>query len=402
MKREKVVSILLAASITGILMVSPCKNISAETINNQVQQESILLDFDIKQMNEAVVTETQVTTPETTTTAAPAQVIIPLSNENEKVTSEQKVEETQQVIIPLVNQNTQTTEAEKAPTVEQAPEAEKTAPPIVEIESKVVEEVKEENTQIAETPQVDNVIPQAQQVIIPLVDESVKPDQTQETTNAVIETEKVVAPESEKAAIVTGTTVQGIIQTNENIQEQQQAPKEKKLVFLAPSTQYANLYIGGITNEGVEMNKIMDIIEEKLSKIDTIEIARNNPNKLVNGYIADANELNPDLYFSLHSNAGGGSARGPEVWSYSDVGEAAEFAETVYDNLLEIYPEQSYGRGTKQTTGYAELNSVNAPSIIAEIAFHDNSEDAKWILENEEKIADAMVESILEHLEMHQ
>lgn len=174
--------------------------------------------------------------------------------------------------------------------------------------------------------------------------------------------------------------------------------KNTKVVFLAPSTQWKNLYAIGNTNEGKVMNEIMDIIENKLSKIDEIKTIRNDPSKQVLGYIADANKENIDLYFSLHSNASQSKlAQGPVIFSYPDSKESLKFANIVYEKLLEIYPNPEEGRGVKTNNAYYELANIKVPSIITEIAFHDNVEDAEWILQNKEIIAEQLVKAIVEY-----
>ena len=51
--------------------------------------------------------------------------------------------------------------------------------------------------------------------------------------------------------------------------------KGDKIVFLSPSTQYENLYADGVTTEGANMQKLADLVEEKLG--DEYTVLRNDP-----------------------------------------------------------------------------------------------------------------------------
>ncbi|MCH5248713.1 MAG: N-acetylmuramoyl-L-alanine amidase [Lachnospiraceae bacterium] len=44
-----------------------------------------------------------------------------------------------------------------------------------------------------------------------------------------------------------------------------------------------------------------------------------------------------------------------------------------------------------------ELNGVTATATLLEVAFHDNAEDAKWIVDKMDQIADAIVTGICEY-----
>ena len=46
------------------------------------------------------------------------------------------------------------------------------------------------------------------------------------------------------------------------------------------------------------------------------------------------------------------------------------------------------------TSSLYEIIRTNAPAVLLEVAFHDNPEDATWIINNEEQIAEAIVTGI--------
>ena len=61
---------------------------------------------------------------------------------------------------------------------------------------------------------------------------------------------------------------------------------------------------------------------------------------------------------------------------------------------MKIYPDSSKGRGVLFTSSLYEIIRTNAPAVLLEVAFHDNKDDANWIINNEAEIAQAVVNGI--------
>ena len=61
---------------------------------------------------------------------------------------------------------------------------------------------------------------------------------------------------------------------------------------------------------------------------------------------------------------------------------------------MQIYPDPTKGRGVLHTSSLYEIIRTNAPAVLLEVAFHDNPEDAEWIINNESQIAQAIVSGI--------
>ncbi len=169
-------------------------------------------------------------------------------------------------------------------------------------------------------------------------------------------------------------------------------------VFLSPSTQEYNQYYDGVGNEEYYMNLVADRIEPYLNA-SGIGFSRNDPSGRVSDSVAASNSGDYGLHLALHTNAAGagnaGNVRGIDVYYYRDspMGKAA--AEILAENLRSIYP------GTVRTvpnTSFLELRSTRAPAILAEIGYHDNSEDAEWIRANLDNIAREAARSVAEFL----
>ena len=50
------------------------------------------------------------------------------------------------------------------------------------------------------------------------------------------------------------------------------------------------------------------------------------------------------------------------------------------------------------TTTLVELRRTKAPAVLVEVAYHDNYEDATWIITNIEKIAQNLALSVADFL----
>lgn len=171
-------------------------------------------------------------------------------------------------------------------------------------------------------------------------------------------------------------------------------------VFLSPSTQEYNIYSDGSGSEEFYMNKLADLMEPYLTA-SGIDFTRNNPNQTVGGSVRQSNAGNYDFHIALHSNAAGsanyGEQRGSDIYYYTWSDEGKRAAELAAKQMKTIYPIPDQVR-TLGTTGLYELNNTIAPAILAEVAYHDNTEDTKWIEDNLPQIARALSKSTADFL----
>ncbi len=170
---------------------------------------------------------------------------------------------------------------------------------------------------------------------------------------------------------------------------------EDRVIFLSPSTQEFNVGYGDFGTEEYRMNRIADILEEIL-KSEGYTVYRNNPNEKLSAAVRKSNEIGPDIHFALHSNASGEvySAQGPEIFANRPNTSGDRLANAIYDEIISIYPDSEKGRGVLYTSSLYEIVRTNAPAVLLEVAFHDNPEDANWIINNEQEIAQAIARGI--------
>lgn len=169
-------------------------------------------------------------------------------------------------------------------------------------------------------------------------------------------------------------------------------------VFLSPSTQEWNSYVGGGTEEQY-MNLLADRMEPYL-RASGISYVRNDPDRNVTGAIADSNADDYDVHLALHSNAApesmAGKLRGIDIY-YSPYSMASErLAVTIANNFKSIYPLPALTRALPTTT-LGEVTRTRAVAVLCEIGYHDNVEDAEWIRNNLKTIAANLTESLCDY-----
>ncbi len=170
------------------------------------------------------------------------------------------------------------------------------------------------------------------------------------------------------------------------------------LLYLSPSTQEGNLYVTGQSEEYV-MNQLADRMMPFLraSGIDTV---RNTPDMTATSSMQQSNAGNYDLHLALHSNAAPpqqyGTYRGTDVYYYPGSVQGQRAAELIANNLRAIYPIPGKVR-TLPNSELLELRRTRAPAVFLELAYHDNREDALWIQDNLETIAENLVFSLTEY-----
>lgn len=161
-------------------------------------------------------------------------------------------------------------------------------------------------------------------------------------------------------------------------------------VYISPSTQENNIGVGIYGSEERRMNQIADIVVPLL-KYNNFTVYRNKPEMTLRQVVKDSNSKNVDAHVAIHSNAGGG--RGGEVFYTSSSGRI--LAADIYKYIVPLTPTSD--RGIKHTDRLYEVTRTRAVAALIEIAFHDNREDARFIINNMDAIAEAIVKGICDY-----
>lgn len=166
-------------------------------------------------------------------------------------------------------------------------------------------------------------------------------------------------------------------------------------IYLSPSMQEANVYSYGNTNEEEQCSKIAEACEKHFKR-NGYDVKRAPKGQSMEKNIEESNSYKADLHIAIHTNAGGG--KGPMVMVYSKAASNLKYANPVYDALEDnSYSGDGYGvRVGSDICGYmpAELKDTVAIALYCECEFHDNKTTAKWITENTDSIAQAIVKGV--------
>lgn len=175
------------------------------------------------------------------------------------------------------------------------------------------------------------------------------------------------------------------------------------VIYLSPSKQEKNIGVNevGYTTEADMMNKLSNILEDKLKKAGFI-VYRNNPEKDMMEWLSESRQVHADLHLAIHSNGSTNhDTKGMEIYIDDVDSEMLSLASIIYTNLYNIYPYKgnTTDRGIKYALGsLGEVKKVNtSKGILIEIAHHDDKEDAKWMVDNLEQISNNIANSIISY-----
>ena len=173
------------------------------------------------------------------------------------------------------------------------------------------------------------------------------------------------------------------------------------IIYLSPSTQENNLYVNGGTEEEW-MNRLADAMEPILFA-SGIQYTRNDRDQTAAAAIRASNAGNYDLHLALHSNASGpgagGQSRGILAFYYPTSANGRRAAELFVENLRDIYPLPEKV-STRATTSLGEIRQPRFPSVLLELGYHDNPEDAAWIKSSLDAVAKNLVISLTDYFDI--
>ena len=170
------------------------------------------------------------------------------------------------------------------------------------------------------------------------------------------------------------------------------------IIYLSPSTQEYNPYVNTGTEE-LWMNRLADAMAPLLTA-SGIQYERNTPDMTAASSIRASNAGNFDFHLALHSNAAGegkeGTQRGIIAFYFPGSANGLRAAHLFVHGLKEIYPLPNLVRA-EPTVTIGEVWRTRAPSVLLELGFHDNPDDAQWIITHIDEMARSLVLSLTEY-----
>lgn len=163
--------------------------------------------------------------------------------------------------------------------------------------------------------------------------------------------------------------------------------------------------------EGVWNRTLTDAVARKLERLAIPYYMVSHPYEDIHlSYRVDvanwmSRKVRKSLYISNHANAGGGRARGFEIFTSPGKTTSDKVAELHWDNVKNVLGDRitryrsdtSDGDHDKEARFYV-LTRTRMPAILVEHLFFDNYEDALLLMDDEivERFAEAQVRTIIE------
>lgn len=166
-----------------------------------------------------------------------------------------------------------------------------------------------------------------------------------------------------------------------------------KTIYISPSSQPANVYAVGDTNEQIQCRRIGAALEAALSRCGFA--AKAGLEGTMYTRVAESNAMDADLHLPIHTNAFDGSVAGLRIMVSKLGGEAEEIAKAIMARLAPITPGKS--DGISVNAGLYEVKSTKAICVYVEAGFHDNKQEAQWIIDHTADIAEAICRGLCDH-----
>lgn len=166
-----------------------------------------------------------------------------------------------------------------------------------------------------------------------------------------------------------------------------------KKIYISPSSQPANTYAVGNTNEEVQCRRIGAALESALIRCGFT--AKAGLDGTMYTRVAESNAMGADLHLPVHTNAFDGKVAGLRIMVSKLGGEAEQVAKAIMTQLAPITPGQS--DGISLYPALYEIKATTAPCVYIEAGFHDNPEEAQWIIDHTDDIAEAICKALCSH-----
>ena len=166
-----------------------------------------------------------------------------------------------------------------------------------------------------------------------------------------------------------------------------------KKVYISPSSQPDNVYAAGGTNEQEQCRKIAATLKTELDRCGFTTYAGLSGTMYTR--VAESDRLGVDLHLPIHTNACNGKVAGLRIMVYEMGGEAEKIARAIDKYLAPVTPGES--DGICAMPSLYEIKATDAVCVYLEVGFHDNPEEARWIIDNTHKIAEMIARGLCEH-----
>ena len=165
-----------------------------------------------------------------------------------------------------------------------------------------------------------------------------------------------------------------------------------KKIYLSPSSQPANTYAVGNTNEQEQCRKIATVAKDALIRCG-FEVKAGMSGTMYTR-VSESNNWGADAHIPIHTNACNGKVAGFRGFYYKKNGEGHKLVAAIMDAVAPLTPGTSDGLSAQT---FYELGSSNAPCAYLELGFHDNKEEAQYIIDHTQELGEAICKGVCNH-----
>lgn len=165
-------------------------------------------------------------------------------------------------------------------------------------------------------------------------------------------------------------------------------------IYISPSDQVSNTYAVGNTNEAVQCRAIAQYLDAALKRcgIDSKTNTTAGGSSGMSVRVKESNDWGADLHLPIHTNACNTQVKGTRLMAHDLKGTGYKACEAIMETLAPITPGTSDNITARP--GLYEVKNTKAPCAYIEVAFHDNKEEAQWIIDHKEDIAEALCKGL--------
>lgn len=166
-----------------------------------------------------------------------------------------------------------------------------------------------------------------------------------------------------------------------------------KKIYLSPSSQPANTYAVGNTNEQEQCRKIAAHLRDSLIRCG-FEVKAGLEGTMYTR-VRESNNWGADAHIPIHTNAWDGKTAGFRGFYHTANGEGHKLVKAIMDTVAPLTPGTS--DGVKSYQSLYEIKSSNAPCAYLELGFHDNAKEAQYIIDHTAELAEGVCKGICNH-----
>lgn len=163
--------------------------------------------------------------------------------------------------------------------------------------------------------------------------------------------------------------------------------------YISPSSQPDNLYAVGDVSEQEQCRAVAELLGKALERCG-FEVMVGSDGTMYTR-VAQSNEWKAIWHIPYHTNAFNGAVMGTRIMVYALGGAAERMARCIMNRLAPITPGCS-----DNITAHPEIYEIKASDamcVYIESVFHDAAEEARWHIEHNEEIAEAICQGICDY-----